>query len=95
MLSDNVSIVKMNSKSINIQRQSIVHKVAQTEQSQGYHSYVKIKSIKYIGTEDVYNMEVKDHHNFAVCGGLIVHNCMDAMRYGTERFQRGNTFSFD
>ncbi|GAA0115724.1 hypothetical protein UT300016_14510 [Clostridium senegalense] len=26
-------------------------------------------------------MEVKDHHNFSVNGGLIVHNCMDAMRY--------------
>ena len=26
-------------------------------------------------------MEVKDNHNFAINGGLIVHNCMDAMRY--------------
>jgi hypothetical protein len=34
----------------------------------------KIKSIKYIGEEPVYNMEVKDHHNFSVNGGLIVHN---------------------
>lgn len=26
-------------------------------------------------------MEVDDNHNFAVNGGLIVHNCMDATRY--------------
>lgn len=41
----------------------------------------KIKSIKYLGKEDVYNMEVENHHNFSVNGGLIVHNCMDAVRY--------------
>lgn len=29
----------------------------------------------------VYNMEVDEHHNFAVNGGIIVHNCMDSMRY--------------
>lgn len=40
----------------------------------------KIKSIKYVGKEDVYNMEVKDHHNYSVNGGLIIHNC-DALRY--------------
>ena len=37
-----------------------------------------VKSIKPIGYADVYNMEVEDHHNFSVNGGLIVHNC----RYG-------------
>ena len=26
-------------------------------------------------------MEVEDNHNFAIEGGMIVHNCMDAMRY--------------
>lgn len=52
----------------NIKKQNIVH-------------YVKIKSIKSIGKADVYNMEVKNHHNFSVCGGFIVHNCMDAARY--------------
>ena len=41
---------------------------------------LKIKSIKTIKNEDVYNMQVKDHHNFSVNGGLIVHNC-DALRY--------------
>ncbi|WP_391503129.1 hypothetical protein [Clostridium botulinum] len=37
--------------------------------------------MKYTGKEDTYNMEVKGHHNFSVNGGLIVHNCMDALRY--------------
>jgi hypothetical protein len=26
-------------------------------------------------------MEVENNHNFAVNGGYIVHNCMDAIRY--------------
>ena len=30
-------------------------------------------------------MEVEDNHNFAVNGGLIVHNCIDAVRYAMER----------
>lgn len=42
---------------------------------------VKIESVEQNGIEDVYNMEVEDNHNFAVNGGYIVHNCMDAMRY--------------
>ena len=33
------------------------------------------------GYADVYNMEVEGNHNFAINGGLIVHNCMDSMRY--------------
>lgn len=47
-------------------------------------NYVKIKKIKKIANEDVYNMEVSEHHNFAVNGGYIVHNCMDALRYATS-----------
>jgi hypothetical protein len=43
-------------------------------------NYAKIKKIKYIGKADVYNMQVKDHHNYSVNGGLIIHNC-DALRY--------------
>jgi hypothetical protein len=41
----------------------------------------KVKSVRYVGTADVYNLEVKDHHNFSVNGGLVIHNCPDAMRY--------------
>lgn len=40
----------------------------------------KVKSIKSLGREDVYNMEVENTHNFAINGGLIVHNC-DGLRY--------------
>lgn len=40
-----------------------------------------IAKIELDGCEDVYNMEVEDNHNFAVNGGLVVHNCMDALRY--------------
>lgn len=29
-------------------------------------------------------MEVAKHHNFAVNGGLIVHNCIDSARYALE-----------
>lgn len=43
--------------------------------------YVRVKAIKEAGKSDVYNMEVKNHHNFSICGGFIVHNCMDAVRY--------------
>lgn len=42
---------------------------------------VKIAKIEKDIQEPVYNMEVDDNHNFAVNGGLIVHNCMDATRY--------------
>lgn len=42
---------------------------------------VKVKKIEKIPPADVYNMEVCGTHNFAVNGGIIVHNCMDAMRY--------------
>lgn len=42
---------------------------------------MKIASVVECGEEDVYNMEVADNHNFAINGGVVVHNCMDAMRY--------------
>ena len=46
--------------------------------------YIPVKRVRYVGKEDVYNMEVKEHHNFAVNDGLIVHNCIDALRYCLE-----------
>jgi len=63
-----VQIAEVSTFQINIQKQNSVH-------------YVKVKSIKEIGNKEVYNMEVKNHHNFSICGGFIVHNCMDALRY--------------
>lgn len=58
----------------NIQKQKPVQEVAEI-------TCVGIKSIRKVGKADVYNMEVEDNHNFAIEGGLIVHNCMDATRY--------------
>lgn len=42
---------------------------------------VKIKSIRYAGKMDVYNMEVDDTHDFVIQGGVISHNCADETRY--------------
>lgn len=43
--------------------------------------FAAVKSIRRMSAEPVYNMEVERYHNFAVNGGLIVHNCMDSCRY--------------
>ena len=64
----------VSSQQVNIQKQKPVVGVAEIYS-------VGIKAIRKIGTADVYNMEVEDNHNFSIEGGLIVHNCMDAMRY--------------
>ena len=42
---------------------------------------VGISKIEIEPNEDVYNMEVMGTHNFSVNGGVIVHNCMDDIRY--------------
>ena len=42
---------------------------------------MKIKSIRYAGKMDVYNMEVDDTHDFVIQGGVISHNCADEVRY--------------
>ena len=44
-------------------------------------SFEEVVYIHPAGYANVYNMEVADNHNFAVNGGLIVHNCMDSARY--------------
>lgn len=41
---------------------------------------MKISAIRRIGIAPVYNMTVKEHHNFMVSGNIILHNC-DAVRY--------------
>lgn len=43
--------------------------------------FVEIANIQEMGREDVYNMEVLRHHNFCICGGFVVHNCLDSLRY--------------
>lgn len=42
---------------------------------------LKIKSIRYAGKADVYNMEVTPNHNFIAESSFIVHNCIDGLRY--------------
>ena len=42
---------------------------------------VGIAKIEIEPNEHVYNMEVIGTHNFSVNGGVIVHNCMDDVRY--------------
>ena len=42
---------------------------------------VSVEKMEIEPNEDVYNMEVMGTHNFAVNGGVIVHNCMDDIRY--------------
>lgn len=46
--------------------------------------YVRVKAVRRRPAEPVYNMEVERFHNFAVNGGLIVHNCIDSSRYALE-----------
>jgi len=79
-----VSTATKDLQQTNTQKQDVAQKHARIGCPQGSHSYAKIKSIKYIGKQDVYNMEVKDHHNFSVNGGLIVHNSIDGTRYALE-----------
>ena len=75
--------MEVNSKQINTDQQRPVQENVQLNLGQ------KVKSIKFVGYEDVYNMEVKDHHNFAVEGGFIVHNCIDAVRYALNNDMTG------
>ena len=44
-------------------------------------NFVSVDKVEIEPNEDVYNMEVIGTHNFAVNGGVIVHNCMDDIRY--------------
>lgn len=54
-------------------------------------STVGVKSIKRVGTADVYNLDVEDTHNF-IANGIVIHNCIDATRYSLEKYwrKRGN-----
>ena len=38
-------------------------------------NWSKIKSVEYVGQKEVYDLEINNVHDFALCGGLIVHNC--------------------
>ncbi len=66
--------MEKNLRQTGIQKRSLAPKNAGV-------STVGVVSIRPIGRASVYNMEVDGYHNFAVNGGLIVHNCMDEIRY--------------
>ena len=68
MLKESAFGVEKNSSQTNIQKQNSVKSIG-------------VKSVSFEGYADVYNLEVEDNHNFAINGGLIVHNCMDSARY--------------
>lgn len=83
MKSENANIAEKNLLQTNIQKPEPVQDHAEIKS-------VGIKSIRKVGKADVYNMEVDDNHNFAIEGGLIVHNCMDAMRYFVKTMMLAN-----
>ena len=48
-----------------------------------------VVSVSVIGTEDkVYDLTIEDEHEF-FANGILVHNCMDALRYALEPVIRG------
>ena len=53
----------------------------------------KVRKIEKCGKADVYNMEVDGTHCFAVNGGLVVHNCIDAVRYSVMNDVRKGAYS--
>lgn len=77
MKKEHVLFAGKNTQSTSIAKQSVAQENA--GEFQGY-KLCKIKNIKYLGKQDVYNMRVSGHHNYSVAGGLILHNC-DALRY--------------
>ena len=50
-------------------------------------NFVQLESITKLKNEDVFNMEVEENHNFVINDGLIVHNCIDSIRYALEDFK--------
>ena len=57
--------------------------------------YVQVKAVRCVGVGDVYNMEVEGYHNFSVNGGVIVHNCMDDLRYFVQEVFSPDRYSFE
>lgn len=63
----------------NLTEKSLIISIIQKNTAQ--KNAARVLKITKINNEDVYNMEVEKYHNFAVNDGLIVHNCMDCLRY--------------
>ena len=79
-----VNTVGVHTMLINIQNQKLVQDPALIDSEHRGVVTSRPKSIMFVGYEDVYNMEVEGYHNFAVNEGIIVHNCIDSVRYGLE-----------
>lgn len=79
-----VNAVGMSSPPTSIPAQDFAH----TSARESHVRYVGVKRIHKLPPEPVYNMEVEKHHNLAVNGGLIVHNCIDAVRYALSTIWR-------
>lgn len=49
----------------------------------------KVVSVRSAGVEDVYDLSVEEHHNFAVESGVFVHNCNEEENpfYGVSMFE--------
>lgn len=78
MNKESVNTVEVNSQLTNTQTQPAAH--IHVQQNYGGLKGAKIKSVKPVGFEPVYNMYVENTNCYAVNGGLIFHNC-DAVRY--------------
>lgn len=70
--SQNALNVEMNLKRENIIPKNIAQKNVGPHQ---IHSEIKVISVKYIGKQKVYDITVKDSHEF-FANGFLVHNCL-------------------
>jgi DNA polymerase III alpha subunit len=43
-------------------------------------------SIRYLGSADVYDIEMPTNHNFVLANGVIAHNCAHSASYGTVAY---------
>jgi hypothetical protein len=48
---------------------------------------MRVKSVKKTKKRcSVYDLEVQKYHNFSIQNGVIVHNSIDAVRYGMQKW---------
>ena len=55
----------------------------------------KVVSITKIGYDDVYDLTVDKHHNFAISSGVFVHNCLVGWNSDTRMFKFKNSWGTD
>lgn len=58
-------------------------------------NFSKIKKIRYVGIETVYDLEVKDDNHNYIANGFVVHNCVESQRYvNYSKDKYGNEVTF-